>query len=73
MSCVLNAISRKHEFEADSFAKTSIGSSEHLIKGLKNLTVTNLGNLTPHPFSVWLNYSHPPVLHRIQALVNGGK
>ena len=68
MSCVLNAISRKHEFEADSFAKTSIGSSEHLIKGLKNLTVTNLGNLTPHPFSVWLNYSHPPILNRIKAL-----
>ena len=68
-----NALSRKHEFEADAFAKQSIGTGTHLIGGLKNLTVTNLGNLTPHPLTIWLNYSHPPVLHRIQALVNGGK
>ena len=68
MSFVGNAISRKHEYEADEFAKSSIGSGEHLINGLKKLTVTNLGNLTPHKITVWLNYSHPPVLSRIKAL-----
>lgn len=68
MSFVGNAISRKHEYEADEFAKRSIGSGEHLINGLKKLTVTNLGNLTPHKITVWLNYSHPPVLSRIKAL-----
>ena len=52
----------------DAFAKKYIGTGEHLISGLKNLTVTNLGNLTPHPLTVWLNYSHPPVLNRIKAL-----
>jgi len=68
MSFVGNAVSRKHEFEADSFAKESIGTGEFLIEGLKKLTVTNLGNLTPHPLTVWLHYSHPPVLKRISAL-----
>ena len=68
MSFALNAISRKHEFEADAFARESIGTGEHLIEGLIKLTVTNLGNLTPHPLTVWLSYSHPPVLNRIVSL-----
>ena len=70
MSFISNNISRKHEFEADAFAKKSIGTEESLIEGLKKLTVTNLGNLSPHFFTVWLNYSHPPVLDRIHALQN---
>lgn len=68
LSFIGNKISRIHEFEADTFAHKSIGTGKHLIEGLKKLTVTNLGNLTPHPFTVWLNYSHPPVLDRIRAL-----
>ena len=68
ISFVGNKISRIHEFEADAFAHKSIGTGKHLIEGLKKLTVTNLGNLTPHPFTVWLSYSHPPVLERIRAL-----
>ena len=68
ISFVGNKISRIHEFEADAFAHKSIGTGKHLIEGLKKLTVTNLGNLPPHPFTVWLSYSHPPVLDRIHAL-----
>jgi len=56
--------------EQDAFAKSSIGTGEYLIEGLKELTVTNLGNLTPHALTVWLSYSHPPVLSRIKALNN---
>jgi len=70
LSFLGNKLSRKHEFEADAFAQESIGSGKHLIEGLKKLTVTNLGNLTPHPFTVWLNYSHPSVLERIHAIDN---
>ena len=70
MSFAVNAISRKHEFEADAFARESIGTGEHLIEGLKKLTVTNLGNLTPHSLTIWLSYSHPPVLNRILSLRN---
>ena len=68
MSIVINFISRKHEFEADAFAKQTIGSCKHLIDGLKKLATANLENLTPHPFTVWLRYSHPPVLYRIRVL-----
>ena len=68
MSFVGNNISRKHEFEADAFACKSIGTSIHLIEGLKKLTVTSLGNLTPHPLTVCMSYSHPPILDRIHAL-----
>ena len=32
------------------------------------LSAVNLSNLTPHPFRVFLDYSHPPVLVRIDAL-----
>jgi STE24 endopeptidase len=39
-----------------------------MVAALKKLTVHNLSNLTPHPFYVFLNYSHPPVLKRIQML-----
>jgi STE24 endopeptidase len=62
--------SRKHEFEADAYAAEAQGTPEHLIKGLKKLAADNLANLTPHPFPVFLNYSHPPMLIRIKALRN---
>ena len=39
-----------------------------MIDALKKLSIHNLSNLTPHPFYVFLNYSHPPVLERIQAI-----
>ena len=68
LSIGLNHMSRKHEYEADAFAAETIASPEPLISGLKNLSVSNLGNLTPHPLTVLLNYSHPPMLHRIAAL-----
>lgn len=68
LSVVMNVISRKHEYEADAFAAETTGSPEPLVLALKNLSVANLGHLTPHPFTVFLNYSHPPVLQRIAAL-----
>jgi len=35
---------------------------------LKGLAASNLSHLTPHPFTVFLSYSHPPVLQRIAAV-----
>jgi len=61
---------RKHEFEADAFAATTTGQTQPMIDALKKLTVDNLGNLTPHPLKVFLEYTHPPVLKRIDALRN---
>ena len=63
-----NAWSRKHEFEADAFAARATGNPGSLVSALKKLSAKNLSNLTPHPFRVFLDYSHPPVLTRIGAL-----
>ena len=63
-----NWISRRFEDEADSYAVTSAGNAEAMISALKRLSVDHLSNLTPHPFKVFVSYSHPPVLQRIQAI-----
>jgi STE24 endopeptidase len=68
LGVVLNAWSRKHEFEADAYAAEAQQSSAHLIAALKKLSADNLSNLTPHQLRVVLDYSHPPVLVRIKAL-----
>lgn len=68
LSIMFNILSRKHEFEADEYSAQTLKNTSHMISGLKNLTVKNLGNLTPHPLPVFLSYSHPPVLDRISAL-----
>ena len=67
MSLVMNAVSRKNEFEADRFAAiTSNGTA--LQESLKKLSVNNLSNLQPHPLYVFFYYSHPPLLQRLRAL-----
>jgi len=62
------ALSRRHEREADRFALETAGRGDLLASGLKRLSKDNLSNLTPHPFYVWLNYSHPPTVERVRAL-----
>ncbi len=59
-----NTISRKHEYQADAFAG-KYNLSEALISGLKKLNAKNLSNLTPHPWYVFINYSHPTLYQRI--------
>ncbi|MTI86875.1 MAG: M48 family metallopeptidase [Balneolaceae bacterium] len=68
LSMFMQMISRKHEFEADAFAAETTGNPEDMVATLKKLSKDNLSNLTPHPFYVFLNYSHPPVLERIEAI-----
>ena len=63
----LNVFSRKHEYEADNFAKQH-EKDEALIAALKKLSQNNLSNLTPHPMYVFFHYSHPTLLQRIRAL-----
>jgi len=64
----LQWLSRKNEYEADRFAIETTKDPYSLVAALKKLSVSNLTNLLPHPLYVFLNYSHPPVLDRIQAL-----
>jgi STE24 endopeptidase len=65
LAILLQMLSRRHEFEADRFAVTTFPGGRALSDALKKLSRSNLSNLTPHPFYVFLNYSHPPVLQRI--------
>jgi STE24 endopeptidase len=60
--------SRKYEFEADAFAARTTGNPSALSGALIKLSVNSLSNLTPHPAYVFLHYSHPPVVARIDAL-----
>ncbi|MBU0463004.1 MAG: M48 family metallopeptidase [Proteobacteria bacterium] len=68
ISILFQISSRKDEYEADNFAAKTVKDSRPLINALKKLSAHNLSNLTPHPFYVFLNYSHPPVLLRINTL-----
>ena len=61
-------ISRKNEFSADAYSSKTAKLPESLITGLKKMSKENLSNLTPHWLNVFLNYSHPPVIDRINAL-----
>jgi len=65
---VMAAISRKHEYEADHWAVETTDDRNKLIEGLKKLAEKNLSNLSPHPLFVILNYSHPPLLDRINTI-----
>jgi STE24 endopeptidase len=66
---LMHMLSRKNEFEADDFAKKTF-NGKSLVNALKKLSADNLSNLTPHPLFVFVHYSHPPLLQRLQALEN---
>jgi len=68
LSIVLQMFSRKNEYEADRFAVETIKEPESLAGALKKLAANNLSNLSPHPFYVFLNYSHPPLLQRLNKI-----
>ena len=69
-SIISTAISRKNEFEADKYSYDTTKNKEALVSMLIGLAANNLSHLTPHPFIVFLSYSHPPVLERIKAINN---
>ncbi len=69
LSIVIQAVSRKNEYGADRFATETIQEPQRLADALKKLSAGSLSNLTPHPFYVFLNYSHPPLLQRIRAIL----
>lgn len=68
---ITNWISRRNEFAADRFAAEN-HSSEYLAEALKKLSVKNLSNLQPHPLYVFVHYSHPPLLKRLDVLNKRG-
>lgn len=65
---ISNHMSRKHEFEADNFAKELTGEANYLISALLGLSKENLSNLTPDKSYSAFHYSHPPVTERVKNL-----
>ncbi|MBC8040169.1 MAG: M48 family metallopeptidase [Opitutaceae bacterium] len=63
-----NILSRKHEYEADAFARNAMGGSGPLVAALRKLSQKNLSNLTPHPWFSGFYYSHPTLVEREAAM-----
>ncbi|MCB1105532.1 MAG: M48 family metallopeptidase [Cephaloticoccus sp.] len=64
-----NYFSRRHEYEADAFARDAMGGPKAMLGALHKLAQKNLSNLTPHPWFSAFYYSHPTMIERERALV----
>ena len=64
---IMNHLSRKFEYQADNYAKNTY-MAEPLVTSLKKLNKNSLSNLTPHPAYVFIHYSHPTLLQRVENL-----
>jgi len=67
LSLLMTMLSRRFEFQADSFA-ASMGKSEGLQNGLFTIHEENKGDLNPDPWYSWYHFSHPPLVERLRAL-----
>ncbi|HEU5079824.1 MAG TPA: M48 family metallopeptidase [Opitutaceae bacterium] len=67
-----NLVSRKHEYEADAFARRAMNSAAPLVAALRKLAEKNLSNLTPHRWFSGFYYSHPTIVERERALEGEG-
>jgi STE24 endopeptidase len=68
VSPLFHRLSRRYEYQADSFAADVTQDPESLIAALRKLNEKNLSNLTPHPLYSAFYYSHPALLERERAL-----
>lgn len=71
LSVLGSALSRRHEFEADAFAREAMGSPTPLVTALQKLSSDHLAHPQPHPLAVALHHSHPPLAARLAALQEG--
>ena len=62
-----NWISRRHEYQADDFARRMVGAAP-MISALVRLSRDNASTLTTDPLFALVNFSHPPVPLRVQRL-----
>ncbi len=68
LSIAGSALSRKHEFEADAYAREAMQSPAPLASALKKLASDHLAHPQPHALAVCLHHSHPPLGSRLAAL-----
>ena len=62
-----NWVSRRHEYQADAFARRMVGA-EPMVSALVRLSRDNASTLTPDPLYALVNFSHPPVPLRVARL-----
>lgn len=67
LSPLMAQMSRRHEFEADSFAAEQT-EARHLISGLVKMYRDNASTLTPDPLYSAFYHSHPPAPVRVAHL-----
>lgn len=61
--------SRRNEYQADRYSvDADISHAKTLGTALKKMMRKSKSNLTPHPFYVFLTYSHPPLDDRLKAI-----
>lgn len=63
----MNAWSRRNEFQADAFARSTY-DGRPLASALRRLAKKHLSNLTPDRANVVVSYSHPPIAERLEHL-----
>jgi STE24 endopeptidase len=61
-----NIISRKFEWEADTFALSTTGDSKSFISAMEKLADSNLSEKSPNKLIEFLFHSHPSIDKRIQ-------
>lgn len=67
INLVKNPVSRKMEYRADRFEAESVGKEVAVNLHIK-LSKNHLSDVNPHPADVFLNYSHPTPIQRIDAI-----
>lgn len=67
LSPLMAQLSRKHEFEADAYAKAQTSGAD-LASALLKLYKDNASTLTPDPLYARFYYSHPPASERLSRL-----
>jgi len=68
LSPFFHAWSRRFEYQADAFARATMGEAQSLIQALRKLNEKNLSNLMLHSLYSGFYYSHPTLLERERAL-----
>ena len=67
LGLINNSWSRHNEYQADTFAKETYEVAP-MRSALKKISTDSLANLSPHPLYVAFNYTHPPLLQRLNNL-----
>ena len=63
-----NWVSRRHEFQADAFARRMVGAGP-MVAALQRLALENASFSCTDPLYALVTYSHPPVTMRVERLL----